>query len=68
MIGDRPRVGEGGALSARAERLALLLELRRVRAGLHSPALSAFTRHRLCRALRARAAVLGARLFVAGNS
>lgn len=66
MIGDRPRVGVGEA-GEREERLRDLLELRRLRAGLHSPALSAFTRHRLRRALRARATVLGARLFVAAG-
>lgn len=33
MIGDRLRVGEGCAGDSRAERLALLLELRRLRLG-----------------------------------
>lgn len=43
MIGDRARVGVGEA-GEREGRLRDLLELRRLRAGLHSPALSAFTR------------------------
>lgn len=66
MIGDR-QAGKGAApaASAREERLALLLELRRVRAGLHSPAVSEVTRHRIRRALLERAYRAAAPLFVA---
>lgn len=64
MIGDRARVGVGEA-GEREERLRDLLELRRLRAGLHSPALSAWSYYRIRRALLGRAAQAGVRVFVA---